>query len=64
MIELKYYLFKSVERIIQVIEGSLHEGQENATLKAELKYLDHELNENHRRTRVMGNLILNQWATK
>ena len=53
-------IFKSVERIIEVIKGSLHEAHENETLKAELKFLDHELKENHRRTRVMGNMILNQ----
>jgi len=63
-IELKDDLVKSVERIIEVIEGLMHEAHENETLKAELKYLDHELKESHRRTRVMGNLILNQWATK
>jgi len=61
MLELKDDLVKSVEKKIEVIECSLHEAlTENETLKAELKRLEHEVSESHRRTRQMGNLILSQ----
>ena len=61
MLELKDDLVKSVEKKIEVIECSLHEAlTENETLKAELKRLEHEISESHRRTRQMGNLILSQ----
>ena len=55
MLQLKDDLVKSVEKIIEVIECSLHE-----TLKAGLKRLEHEISENYRRARKMGNLIPNQ----
>jgi len=61
MVELKDDLVKSVERKIEVIECALHDAlKENESLKEELKKCEHEVNENHRRTRELGNLIINQ----
>jgi len=59
MVELKDDLVKSVEIKIEVIECALHDTlKENESLKEDLKKCEHEINENHRRPRELGNLII------